>query len=148
MDPTAPDGSGRHVPALDRRAPRRADPQLATGLDGQPPFGGRLDPATTAWTPLPNAPDPEAPSPSGRHWTVVAAAGPHLAGWGYAYDDRTGRWTPLGRPRGTAVDSQQSGVWVDGDLVVVGGYDRETAYEDVAGLAAGLTNGAWAWRPA
>jgi hypothetical protein len=120
------------------------DPQVATGLDGQPPFGGRLDPITGEWTPLPNAPDPHAPSPSNLRWTVVAAEGPLMAGWGYAYDDRTERWTPLGQPRGTDVDAQQSAVWVDGDLVVVGGYDSETAYENPAGL----TNHAWAWTPA
>lgn len=117
------------------------DLQVAPGLDGDPPQGGRLDPATGEWTPLPDAPDPEAIGDPG--WGPVAAAGPLMAGWGYVYDDRAGTWTTLGRPRGTAVDSDQSAVWADGTLVVVGGLDSETAYADPAGIS----NGAWAWTP-
>lgn len=116
------------------------DIQVASGLTGDPPFGGVLDPATGQWSPLPNAPDPERPGPRG--WGPVAAAGPLVAGWGYVYDDRTERWTALGAPD-SPVDDSQSAVWADGRLLVFGGLDTQTGYEDVAGLSAE----AWAWRP-
>jgi hypothetical protein len=116
------------------------DIQVAPGLDGDPPFGGVLDPATGQWSPLPNAPDPDVRRPDG--WMPVAAAGPLLAGWGYVYDDRTERWTTLGAPD-SAVDDHQSAVWADGRLLVFGGIDTETGYED----AAGLSRDGWAWSP-
>lgn len=117
-----------------------ADIQTATGLRGDPPHGGVLDPATGEWRALPNAPDVEAPRPDG--WSVNAAAGPLVAGWGYVYDDRTERWSLIGKPAGP-VDTAQAAVWADGRLVVLGGLDDETGYADVSGLS----NDAWVWRP-
>jgi hypothetical protein len=116
------------------------DIQVATGIDGHPPYGGVLDPATGEWSPLPHAPAADAAGPDG--WSPVAADGPLMAGWGYAYDDRTERWTALGRPD-SPVDTSYSAVWVDGRLLVVGGVDEQTGYEDVAGLS----DGAWLWSP-
>jgi hypothetical protein len=110
-----------------------ADIQTATGLDGNPPYGGRLDPATGAWSPLPHAPDVEDRHADG--WSVVAADGPLMAGWGYVYDDDAGTWDPLGKPTGTDVDLDQAAVWADGELVVFGGLDEQTGYEDPAGLS-------------
>ena len=104
------------------------------------PYGGRLDPTTGAWTALPDAPDPERDSVDG--WHVNAADGPLLAGWGYVYDDSTGRWVALGSPE-SAVDVDQSAVWADGRLIVFGGVDEETGYQDVSGLS----NDAWVWTP-
>jgi hypothetical protein len=117
------------------------DIQVATGLDGHPPFGGRLDTATREWSPLPDAPDIDARRGAG--WSPVAADGPLMAAWGYAYDDDSERWTRLGKPSGTDVDSQQSAVWADGRLVVVAGIDDQTGYESVEGLS----DEAWAWTP-
>jgi hypothetical protein len=116
------------------------DIQVAPGLDGDPPFGGVLDPATGQWSPLPNAPDPDVRRPDG--WMPVAADGPLVAGSGYVYDDRTERWTALGAPD-SAVDDHQSAVWADGRLLVFGGIDTETGYEDVGGLS----RDGWAWSP-
>lgn len=113
---------------------------LQVSSDGTP-YGGRLDPETEEWTPLPDAPDLDADRGDG--WTPWAADGPLMAGWGYAYDDRTGVWTTLGRPAGARVDGQQAAVWADGRLLVFGGLDDETGYQDVSGLS----KDAWAWTP-
>lgn len=113
---------------------------LQVSSDGTP-YGGRLDPETEEWTPLPDAPDLESDRADG--WSPVAAAGPLMAGWGYAYDDRTGTWTTLGRPRASEVDTSQSAVWADGRLLVFGGLDERTGYQDVSGLS----DEAWAWTP-
>jgi hypothetical protein len=104
------------------------------------PYGGRLDPTTGDWTALPDAPDPERDSVDG--WSLNAFDGPLLAGWGYAYDDDAGRWVTLGAPR-TSVDVDQSAVWADGRLIVFGGVDEQTGYQDVSGLS----NDAWVWTP-
>ena len=64
---------------------RLVELDLQVSQDGTP-YGGRLDPVTREWTPLPHAPDLE--SDRGEGWSVVAADGPLMAGWGYAYDDR------------------------------------------------------------
>jgi hypothetical protein len=113
----------------------------ATGMDGNPPEGGVLDVGSGRWSPVPNLPT-EGAAPE-RGWYPNAVAGPLVATGGYAYDDRTERWTALGRPGGTSVDDSQSAVWADGTLIVVGGVDTETGYEDLSGLS----DGAWAWTP-
>jgi hypothetical protein len=118
------------------------DPQTAPGLDGDPPYGGVLDPATGVWSPLPNAPDLESDS-LGDGWSVNAADGPLILGWRSAYDDRTEEWTSLGKPDGTSIDSDQAGVLADGQLLVFGGLDSETGYVDVDGLS----NQLWIWTP-
>lgn len=97
------------------------------------PGGGRLDPATGEWTPLPNAPSLE--TDRGDGWSPVASDGPRMAGWGYVYDDRAGTWTTLGRPAGVDVDEDQSAVWAGEDLVVVAGSRGDE-----------LSSGAWAWQ--
>ena len=48
----------------------------------------------------------------------------------------------LGSPKST-IDAYQSAVWADGRLVVFGGVDEETGYQDVSGLS----NEAWFWIP-
>ena len=115
-----------------------ADIQTATGLDGNPPFGGRLDPATGQWSRLPHAPDAEGRIPDSI--TVNAACGPLIAGWGYIYDDVSGTWTPHGRPD-SPVDRQTGATWAGGRLVVVGGLDEDAGYEDSSGLSAET----WIW---
>lgn len=115
------------------------DLQTAPGLDGDPPMGGRLDPETGRWSPLPDAPDIDA---RGDGWSPHAAEGPQLAGWGYVYDDDDESWTRLGRPD-SPVDSQQGAVWADGRLLVFGGIDEATAYDDVSGLS----RQTWIWSP-
>lgn len=104
------------------------------------PYGGRLDPSTGEWTALPNAPNPEQDQVEG--WSVNAADGPLIAGWGYVYDDSDGSWTVLGHPH-TTIDVDQSAVWADGRLIVFGGVDTETGYRDISGLS----NDAWIWTP-
>lgn len=116
------------------------DLQTATGLDGNPPMGGRLDLETGEWTPLPNAPDIEAPHR--ESWSPGAAEGPLMLGWGYLYDDSDGSWTAIGRPD-SKVDSQQAGIWADGSLLVFGGVDERTAYVDPSGISAET----WIWTP-
>ena len=115
-----------------------ADIQTATGLDGNPPFGGRLDPATGEWSRLPHAPDVEDGLPDSI--TVNAARGPRIAGWGFVYDDVTGTWTPYGRPD-SPVDRQTGATWAGRRLVVVGGLDEDAGYEDTSGLS----DETWIW---
>lgn len=117
-----------------------ADIQTATGLDGDPPHGGRLDPATGEWSALPGAPDVEDPLQGSI--TVNAADGPLVAGWGYVYDDGAGTWTPYGRP-GSPVDAATGAAWADGRLVVVAGRDEDAGYEGDAGLS----DETWIWTP-
>ena len=131
--------TGQLAPFRHWTGQRLVELDLQVSSDGRP-FGGRLDPATREWTPLPNAPDLEADRGDG--WSIVAADGPLMAGWGYVYDDRTEQWTTLGKPE-SPVDDSQSAVWADGRLLVVGGLDDEIGYEDVAGLS----DQAWAWTP-
>jgi hypothetical protein len=117
-----------------------ADIQTATGLDGNPPEGGRLDPVTEEWSALPNVPDAEQPGPDSVNANAVS--GPLLAGWGYLYDDRDGSWTPFGRP-GSGVDGGVGAVLVDGKLLVFAGRDGDAGYEGDAGLS----NQTWIWQP-
>lgn len=119
---------------------RLVELDLDSSGDGLP-GGGRLDPATGEWSPLPNAPALDADRGDG--WSPVANDGPLMAGWGYVYDDRTGRWTTLGLPPATEVDSGQAAVWADGALVLVGGLDEDTAYDGSGGISAD----AWSWTP-
>jgi len=117
-----------------------ADIQTATGLDGNPPFGGRLDPESGEWSALPDAPDLEEPGPDSM--TVNAAAGPLIAGWGYVYDDDAGSWTPFGRPD-SPVDGGTGAAIVDGRLLVFGGRDDDAGYDGDAGLS----DHTWVWTP-
>lgn len=117
-----------------------ADIQTATGLEGDPPFGGRLDPATGEWTALPGAPDVDDLLPESI--TANAADGPLVAGWGYVYDDDAGTWAPYGRPD-SPVDRGTGAVWADGRLVVVGGRDEDAGYDGDAGLS----DATWVWSP-
>lgn len=123
--------TGEHIASLDI--------QLATGVDGDPPFGGRLDPDTGEWSTLPGVPDLE---DALEGWSLPAAEGPLMSGWGYVYDDVEETWTPIGSPE-TEVDTDQSAVWADGRLVVFGGLDAETGYTDVEGLS----DETWIWTP-
>ncbi len=117
-----------------------ADIQVAAGLDGDPPEGGRLDPETGEWSELPGVPDADGGAPD--HVTVNAAEGPLVVGWGYVYDDRAGTWTPFGRPD-SPVDRGAGAAVVDGRLLVFGGRDEDAGYED----GAGLSNQTWVWTP-
>ena len=109
------------------------DPQTATGLDGNPPHGGILDPATGVWEPLPDRPTAEG-------WSPNAAAGPLIASWGVVYDDTDRSWEVLGRPTGAPELSGQGAVWAGDQLVVVGGIDGRERLES-------LTDRAWVWTP-
>jgi hypothetical protein len=80
------------------------------------PYGGRLDPVTGTWSPL-----PDAPSYGSSGWAVDAASGgPVIATSGWLYDDGAGTWTALPRPPG-APDRAGPGVWMGDDLLVYGG---------------------------
>jgi hypothetical protein len=116
------------------------DIQTAPGLDGDPPYGGRLDPATGEWTELPDPPDADGPSPESIG--ANASDGPLVAGWGYLYDDRDGAWTPFGRPD-SPVDRATGAVLVEGRLLVFGGRDESAGYDGDAGLS----DQTWIWAP-
>src|SRR5699024_763901 len=103
---------------------RLVDPTLGGADGGQVnnygrviPFGGRLDPATGDWSPL-----PDAPSEGSGGWSVDALDGPRIAAGGWLYDDSNGSWTLLPRPHGAPADPGPS-VWAEYVLVVYGGAD-------------------------
>lgn len=103
---------------------RLVDPTLGGADGGQVnnygrviPFGGRLDPATGDWSPL-----PDAPSEGSGGWSVDALDGPRIAAGGWLYDDSNGSWALLPRPHGAPADPGPS-VWADDVLVVYGGAD-------------------------
>ncbi|WP_193611227.1 hypothetical protein [Nocardioides lijunqiniae] len=109
------------------------DPQR--GADGER-AGGILDPATREWSPLPD----RLTDSAGGGWSVNAAEGPLILGWGYLYDDRDGSWARQA-PRPEAAQTEGvSAVWADGRVIVFGGVDSSAqSYEPVSQ--------AWAWRP-
>lgn len=103
---------------------RLVDPTLG-GADGGEtnnfgrviPYGGRLDPVTGEWSPLPDAPDEGTGG-----WPVEAMGGPVTAAEGWLYDDADGSWTRLPRPAG-APAAPGTAVWAGPVLVVLGGVD-------------------------
>lgn len=80
-------------------------------------FGGRLDPATGTWSPLPDAPDERTGG-----WPVDAPDGPVIAAAGWLYDDAAESWTRLPRPAAAPAEPGPA-VWAGDRLVVVGGVD-------------------------
>ncbi|GEP39015.1 hypothetical protein NPS01_26780 [Nocardioides psychrotolerans] len=100
-------------------------------------YGGRLDPVTGEWSPLP---DPPA-SYGGDGWSLVAADGPLLLGWGFVYDDRGQTWTRVPPKPDEAIGDGASAVWVDGRVVVVDGVDPLTAATKESPAQA------WVWAP-
>ena len=81
------------------------------------PYGGRLDPATGAWSRLPHAPGEQTGG-----WPVEAPGGPLVAAEGWLYDDAEGAWTRLPRPEDSPATPGPA-VWAGGVLVVHGGAD-------------------------
>ena len=79
------------------------------------PFGGRLDPATGRWSPL-----PDAPAPLTGGWPVEAVHGPVTAAEGWLYDDEEERWSRLDPPEGAPAQPGPA-TWLDDTLVVYGG---------------------------
>ncbi len=102
------------------------------------PFGGRLDLATGAWSPLPDPPQPPAPGAGG--WPVVALDGPLVAASGQLYDDATGTWREVPRPAGP-VALPGPAVWAGDALVVVTGEEEGDSWDQVR------DNGVWSWTP-
>ncbi len=101
------------------------------------PQGGRLDPESGRWSPLPHKPE----LGSGG-WNISAADGPRMLAWGYLYDDRDGTWTKIGRPKGEpSRQDQVASTWADGAVIAFGGVD----WRD--GRSHELSNRAWAWTP-
>lgn len=111
------------------------DLQVVEGQDI--PYGGRLDPATGKWSPLPDPPT----SYGGDGWSLVAADGPLLLGWGFVYDDSAETWTRVPPKPEEAVGDGASAVLVDGRVVVVGGVDPLPAPTQDAPAQA------WVWTP-
>jgi hypothetical protein len=98
--------------------------------------GGILDPASGEWSPLPD----DVTDSAGSGWSVNAAEGPLILGWGYLYDDRDRSWTRQAPKPEDAAGGGVSSVWADGRVVVFGGVDTSARdYEPV--------NQAWAWTP-
>jgi hypothetical protein len=79
------------------------------------PFGGRLDPVSGGWSPL-----PDAPKALSGGWPVDAVGGPVSAADGWLYDDATERWTRLPRPDGAPTEPGPA-TWLEETLVVYGG---------------------------
>jgi hypothetical protein len=121
------------------------DPQTANGEADSPPMGGRLDVHTGEWSPIPGNPSLDAPRPPG--WTLNAAGGSHVVSWGHDYDDSTGTFTAFGKPD-SDVDDSQAAVWANDRMIVFGGADDETAYQEAPdGKVRGLSHDAWSWTP-
>lgn len=103
---------------------RLVDPTLG-GADGGEtnnfgrviPYGGLLDPATGAWSRLPDAPGEQTGG-----WRVEAPGGPLVAAEGWLYDDAEGAWTRLPRPEDSPATPGPA-VWAGNALVVLGGAD-------------------------
>lgn len=79
------------------------------------PFGGRLDPMSGAWSPL-----PPAPTEGTRAWPVQALAGARMVMAGWLYDDAAGTWTRLPRPA-EAPEEPGPAIWAGPRLLVYGG---------------------------
>ncbi|MCW2853489.1 MAG: hypothetical protein JWM84_3153 [Nocardioides sp.] len=136
------DGSAwTEVPVPQRDSFRHWTGERLVGLDPQrgaegERAGGILDPATGEWSPLPE----ELTDSVVTGWSVNAAEGPLVLGWGYLYDDRDGSWTRQAPKPEAAADEGVSAVWADGRVVVFGGVDSSArAYEPVSQ--------AWVWAP-
>lgn len=99
-----------------------ADGGQVDGWDRWYPEGGVLDPATGAWSPLPDPPDLDALDAA--DWRLEAAAGPRVATGGFLLDLRAGTWTHLGHPA-SAVTDHATAVLAGDVLVVVGGTDED-----------------------
>jgi len=100
------------------------------------PFGGRLDPATGAWSRL-----PKAPRYLSGGWTVDAVGGPLVAAEGWVYDDETEAWRKVPRPHGAAPRPGPA-TWVGSTVYVIGGLDDRSAN---AGGA--YDTKVWSWTP-
>lgn len=126
---------------------RLVDPTLG-GADGGEvddyggtlPFGGRLDPATGEWSPLPDPPEEF----SGG-WPVRALAGPVIADGGYLYDDAAGTWTSLERPP-AAPETPGPATWAGDVLVVAGGSTQDSGSDTPADAEDAYSTGVWAYR--
>ncbi|WP_183094707.1 hypothetical protein [Nocardioides stalactiti] len=81
------------------------------------PYGGRIDPVTGEWSPLPSPPEE-----STGGWPVEALRAPVLAVEGWLYDDAAGTWTRLPEPEDAPPDPGPA-KWVGDVLVVLGGAD-------------------------
>ncbi|GGO77755.1 flagellar biosynthetic protein FliO [Nocardioides deserti] len=84
------------------------------------PYGGRLEPATGRWSPLPDAPPEDWTDDSA--WRVSAVGGRLVASGGWVYDDARETWTRLSRPAGAPAEPGPA-VWAGDVLVVHGGTD-------------------------
>ncbi|WP_205472068.1 hypothetical protein [Nocardioides sp. SYSU D00038] len=118
-----------------------ADGGEVNGWDRWVPDGGRYDPRTGRWRPLPDVPDRPASSPDWG-WTAEAAEGPLVVSGGRLYDDRTGTWTDLGSHpsrHGYATGAALA----DGRLVTFGGFDASGPDWDDGEVGDQL----WVWTP-
>lgn len=125
---------------------RMVDPEPYTLDGGQVdawdrayPMGGILDPATGAWSSLPEA-LVNPPEGDDRGWGVSAAGGPWFAVLGQVYDDSTGEVSELPRPDG-APSYGMSAVWAGDHLFVFGGAGETDS------LSTAATDRAWLWTP-
>ena len=117
------------------------DIQTATGLDGNPPFGGRLDPATGEWSPLPDAPESGSARPGPHHRQRRRRPARRRLGLPV-------RRRATARGRRSAVRTRRSteltgAALVDGRLLVFGGRDEDAGYDGDAGLS----DETWIWSP-
>jgi hypothetical protein len=110
------------------------------------PYGGALDPATGAWSPLEGTPDELTGG-----WTVDAVGGRYSAVQGWIYDDGDaagdGRgWSRLDRPEGAPPQPGRA-VWAGDVLVVSGGADWDGPDEPDEWTPENVwSTGAWAYR--
>ena len=127
---------------------RLVDPTLG-GADGGEtngfgrviPYGGRLDPATGVWSPL-----PDAPAEGTGGWPVEAPGGPLVAAEGWVYDDADGSWTRLPRPEDSPATPGPA-VWAGDVLVVHGGADWDLPDQPDEWTPGNVwSTGVWAYR--
>ena len=99
------------------------------------PFGGVLDPASGAWSPLPD------PPPAANVYQGLSVGGPEylVASEGFVLHVPTFTWAPLTKPR-AGEEAGGASAWAGDRLFVWGGVRSN-------GVAATLLGDGWTWQP-
>jgi len=152
---------GRYDPATDSWTPTSTGDGVPAGRDGLTAVwtgaemvvwggdsgaaqgtGGRYDPVTDSWA----ATSTGAGTPSGRKYHTVVWTGTEMIVWGgynedTGYQDVGGRydpaldsWTPPSTGAGVPTTRRDhTAVWTGTEMIVWGGYNQDTGYQDAGG---------------